>query len=64
MTPKDRKEFTTDEVKEFVARLKNRKTTGADEKVNEFLEYGGETMATMIILRYNAVEGIAHTPKG
>ena len=36
------REFTSDEVKECVAKLKNRKAVGADEIVNEFLKYGGE----------------------
>ena len=35
------REFTRDEVKECVAKLKNRKAAGADGIVNEFLKYGG-----------------------
>ena len=41
------REFTSDEVKECVATLKNRNAAGADEIVNEFLKYGGEGMITI-----------------
>ena len=47
------REFARDEVKECVAKLKNRKAAGADEIVNEFLKYGGEGMITMMVLLYN-----------
>ena len=41
------RQFTSDEVKECVAKLKNRKAAGADEIVNEFVKYGGgEGMTT------------------
>ena len=42
------REFTSDEVKECVAKHKNRNAAGADEIVNEFLKYGGEGMITMM----------------
>ena len=44
-----------DEVKECVAKLKNRKAAGADGIVNEFLKYGGEGMITMMVLLYNRI---------
>ena len=44
------REFTRDEVKECVAKLKNRKAAGADGIVNEFLKYGGEGMITKMVL--------------
>ena len=47
------REFTRDEVKECVAKLKNRKAAGAEGVVNELLKYGGEGMITMMVLLYN-----------
>ena len=44
------REFTRNEVEECVAKVKNRKAAGADEKVNEFLKYGGEGMITMMVM--------------
>ena len=44
------REFTRDEVKECVAKLKNRKADEADEIVNKFLKYGGEEMIAMMVL--------------
>ena len=46
------REFTR-EVKKCVAKLKNRKAAGADKIVNEFMEYGGEGMLTMMVMLYN-----------
>ena len=57
------REFTRDEVKECVAKLKNRKAAGADGIVNEFLKYGGEGMITMMVLLYNWIWKNEYTPK-
>ena len=57
------REFTRDEVKDCVAKLKNRKAAGADGIVNEFLEYGGEGMITMMVLLYNWIWRNVYTPK-
>ena len=42
-----------EEVKKGVAKLKDRKAAGADEIVNEFVNYGGEGMLTMMAISYN-----------
>ena len=52
-----------DEVKECVAKLKNRKAAGADGIVNEFLKHGGEGMITMMGLLYNWIWTNEYTPK-
>ena len=57
------REFTSDEVKECVAKLKNRKAAGADEIVNEFLKYGGEGVITMMVDLYNWIWRNEYTPK-
>ena len=57
------REFTRDEVKECVAKLKNRKAAGADGIVNEFLRYGGEGMITMMVLLYNWIWKNEYKPK-
>ena len=36
------REFTREQVKQCVAKLKNRRAAGADKIVNEFTKYGGE----------------------
>ena len=48
-----REDNGSNEVKECVAKFKNRKAAGADEIVNEFLKYGGEGMITMMVELYN-----------
>ena len=57
------REFTRDEVKGCVAKLKNRKATGTDGKVNEFLKYGQEGMITMMVLLYSWIWKNEYTPK-
>ena len=57
------REFTSDEVKECVAKHKNRKAAGADEIVNEFLKYRAEGMITMMVELYNWIRKNEYTPK-
>ena len=43
----------TREVVKCVAKLKSTKTAGADKIVNEFMNYGGEGMLTMMVMLFN-----------
>ena len=45
----------TREVVKCVAKLKSTKTAGADKIVNEFMNYGGEGMLTMMVMLYNRI---------
>ena len=47
------REFTREEVKKCVAKLKNKKAAWADQIMNEFMFYGGEGMLTMMVMLYN-----------
>ena len=43
----------SDEVKDCIAKLENRKVAGTDEIVNGFLKYGVDGIVTMIVKLYN-----------
>ena len=46
------REVTGEEVNKCVAKLNTRKAAGADELVNEFMQYGEEGMLTVMVVLY------------
>ena len=57
------REFTREEVKKCVAKLKNRKAAGADHIVNEFKKHGGEGMLTVMVMLYNWIWKNGYAPR-
>ena len=57
------REFTKEEIKKCVAKLKNRKAAGADQIVNEFIKYGGEGMITMMVMLCNWIWKNEYAPR-
>ena len=41
------------EAQKRIAKLKNRKAAGEDQRANEFMIYGGDGMLSMMVMLYN-----------
>ena len=57
------KESTEDEVEACVNKLQCHKAAGADEKVNDFMKFGGKGMIQLMVLLYNWVWKNEYTPR-
>ena len=59
------REFTREEVKKcvLILRIKDRKTAGADQIVNEFLNFRGQGMRTMMVMLRNWIWKNKHAPR-
>ena len=57
------REFTREQVKKCVAKLKNSKAAGADELVNGIYEVRGRRYATMMVMLYSRIRKSEYAPK-
>ena len=57
------REFMREQVKECVAQLENRKAAGADQIVDEFINYSGEGTLTMMDMLFNWMWGNEYAPR-